>query len=50
MVSVFHARPHWRFKDIKSNLRRKKLYRMNKDINFLGEKNINRKCKSPNSI
>ena len=32
---LFHARPHSRFVETKSNLKRKKLHRMNSDSNFL---------------
>ena len=36
MPTVFHARPYDRFMEIKSILRRKKLYRTNRGSNFLG--------------
>ena len=35
MTTVFHARLHGRFVEIKSNLRRKKLYRTNQNSVFL---------------
>ena len=34
-ATLFHARPHSRFVETKSNLKRKKLHRMNSDPNFL---------------
>ena len=36
MTIVFHARVYGRFIEIQSNLRRKKLHRMNQGSNFLG--------------
>ena len=36
MTTVFHARLYGRFVDIKSNLRRKKLYRTNQNSSVLG--------------
>ena len=35
MATVFHARPHGKFIEIKSNLRRKKRHVANQDPNFL---------------
>ena len=36
MAAVYHARLIVRFIEIKSNFRRKKLYRTNRGFNFLG--------------
>ena len=36
MAKVFHRWPYGRFKEIKSNFRRKKLYRVNQGSNILG--------------
>ena len=36
MTAVFHTRPYGRFIEIKSNLQREKLRRMNQCCNFLG--------------
>ena len=35
MTTIFHAWPDGRFIEIQSNLRRKKLHRMNQGLNFL---------------
>lgn len=34
---MFHARPYYRFIEIKYNLRRKELYGRNQDLNSLGD-------------
>ena len=36
MTTAFHVWPYGRFIEIQSNLRRKKLYRINQGSNFLG--------------
>ena len=42
MTAVFHTWPYGRFIEIQSNLRRKKLHRMNQGSNFLGGSFSNR--------
>ena len=42
MTAVFHTCPYGKFIEIQSNLRRKKLHRMNQGSNFLGGRFSNR--------
>ena len=42
MASICHERLHDRFTEIKSNLRRKRLHRMNQSFNFLEDRFSNR--------
>ena len=49
MITVFHACPYGRFIEIESNLRRKKLHRMNQGSNFLGGSFSNRDNVRPQS-
>ena len=42
MTTAFHTWPYGRFREIQSNLRRKKLHRMNQGFNFLGGRFSNR--------
>ena len=47
MATAFHERPYGRLIEIKSNLKRKKLHRINQGPNFLGGGFSNGFCRAP---
>ena len=47
MTTVFHARPYGGFIEIKSHLRKKTLYKINQDSNFLSTYLQKRQCENP---